>query len=72
MTLQLYPTMTPAELKAQMIYDSKKDLMYDVSASSYDELAQYQYIFSGGLFAAPNRILHNDFSGDMMAKWTSS
>lgn len=72
MTLQLYPTMTPAELKAQMIYDSKKDLMYDISASSYDELAKYQYIFSGGLFAAPNRILHNDFSGDMMAKWTSS
>ena len=72
MYLQLFPTLTPEQLKEKIVFDSKKELMYDVLEANYNELAKYQYIFSGGLFAAPNRILYNRFDGDIMVKWSSS
>ena len=46
--------------------------MYDVLEANYNELAKYQYIFSGGLFDSPNRILYNRFAGDIMVQWASS
>ena len=62
----------PDSLEYLLCIDSKKDLMYDITASNYNDVAKYQYVSNGGLFDSPNRILHNEFSGDMMAKWTSS
>ena len=70
MYLQLYPTLTPAQLKEKMIYDSKKDLFFDRTESEYNEETKYSYVYEGGFFDAPKRMLYNRFSGDMMVKWS--
>lgn len=67
--LQLEPTLTPAQLKAKMIADSKEEVLFDSTEAKYQEELKYQYVFEGGLFDAPNRMMFNPFHGDVIAKW---
>tara|TARA_B110000467_G_scaffold148868_1_gene155062 strand:+ start:1507 stop:3084 length:1578 start_codon:yes stop_codon:yes gene_type:complete len=69
MYLQLYPTLTPAQMKAKILDDSKDELLFDVTVSEYNNASRYQYISSGGLFGTPNKIMFNPFVGDALVKW---
>ena len=68
MYLQLFPTLTPAQLKEKMISESKTGLLYDLSESQYNAVDKYQYIFSGGLFGSSTNMLYNRFHGDVLVR----
>ncbi len=68
MYLQLFPSLTPAQLKEKIISDSKTDLIYDISANLYDSTSKYQYVFAGALFGSPNKMMFNRFLGDVLVR----
>ena len=69
MYLQLYPTLTPAQMKAKLLDDAQDGLLFDVTTSEYNDVSRYQYIQGGGLFGTPNKIMFNPFVGDALIKW---
>lgn len=68
MYLQLFPTLTPAQMKEKIIADSKSDLIYDIAGSQYNSVNKYQYIFNGGLFGSTNKMMYNRFLGDVLVR----
>ena len=73
--LQSEPNLTPAELKAKIIHDSKLGLLHDVLSWDQRDLDKYHSFLidaQRGLFGAPNRVLYNRFVGDVFVQYVTS
>ena len=76
--LQFDPTLTPAQLKKKMLDDAQTGLLHDTVWDQKD-LGKYQFFSntSGtrqyrGLFGAPNKVLYNNYAGDVLVKWVKA
>ena len=78
--LQFDPTLTPAQLKKKMLDDAQTGLLHDIPSWDQRDLGKYKYMAytSGinpeirGLFGAPNKVLYNNFAGDVFVRWVKA
>jgi len=67
--LQLFPNLTPLELKNKIIHDAQDGQLHD--NIGWDSSANQKYLTmttSKGLYGSPNKFLYNKYHGDIIAK----
>ena len=77
--LQFDPTLTPAGLKKKMQDDAKVGLLYDdltwdqKASNRYDQVHDQDGVPEhNGLHGAPNKVLYNNFAGDVFVRWVKA
>jgi subtilisin family serine protease len=77
--LQSEPTLSPAGLKKKMQDDAKVGLLYDdlswdqKASNRYDQVHDQDGVPEhNGLHGAPNKVLYNNFAGDVFVRWVKA